>query len=213
MPTYAVLSEEELSKWREELFNLQKDFENNVSYSSLAYFILEVYEYMQIYAFYTLNENNSKDGVFKNVKVSYKSLKSLFSKESEFYVLNKFKETADNLRHIGYKSNLLNMFIKDILLGNRETCYNVLSIVLKDLPGIVSFLCSDDIIVIYKELYEKEKQESYCKDVIYRFCNGGTVIMSELLDYVRSVTKLSRGFISKVILDVLLTADVTINYL
>lgn len=212
MPTYTVLSEDELDKWREELHSLLFDLKDNVSYSSLAYFILEVFEYMQINAFYELNKSMSNDGLFVDIKISYKSLKSLFKDEKDFYIINKFKEIADNLRHNGYSKSLLKIFIKDILLNNREACKSVLSISLSGLPTIINFLCSDDLFSVYKELYDKDNQVSYCKNIIYEFCNGDTIITKDIFSHVKSITGFSNRFISSIILDVLSNSSVFINY-
>lgn len=211
MPTYAVLSEEELDKWREELHLLLFDLKDDISYSSLAYFILEVFEYMQINAFYELNKSISDDGLFKDIKISYKSLKSLFKDEKEFYILNKFKEIADNLRHNGYSKSLLKIFIKDILLNNRETCQNVLSVSLNGLPDIISFLCSNDLLIVYNEIYDKDNQVSYCKKVIYDFCSENTVTVGDIFSHVKSVTGFSNRFISDIVVDALSNLNVPIN--
>ena len=212
MPTYAVLSEEELDKWREELHLLLFDLKDDISYSSLAYFILEVFEYMQINAFYELNKSISDDGLFKDIKISYKSLKSLFKDEKEFYILNKFKEIADNLRHNGYSKSLLKIFIKDILLNNRETCQNVLSVSLNGLSDIISFLCSNDLLIVYNEIYDKDNQVSYCKKVIYDFCSKNTVTIGDIFSHVKSVTGFSNRFISDIVVDSLSNLNVPINY-
>ena len=81
MPYYKVLSEEELSNWRSTLLEMMLDLNQNLTYSGFAYFIIEVYEYMQVNAYYILNKESSDKGIFNDIKITYKSLKSLFSRQ------------------------------------------------------------------------------------------------------------------------------------
>lgn len=212
MPYYKVLSEEELSNWRSTLLEMMLDLNQNLTYSGFAYFIIEVYEYMQVNAYYILNKESSDKGIFNDIKITYKSLKSLFSREEDFFVINKFKGIADDLRHCGQNKDLLEYFISSVLLENPNRCRKVLSVVLKDLPEVVDYLCGIPMSVVYRELYDSKNQRIACKRLIKDYCSGKHVVMKDLMSYLQDTTGLSKSFVSSVILDVLNDVNVTIEY-
>ena len=212
MPYYKVLSEEELSNWRSTLLEMLLDLNQNLTYSGFAYFIIEVYEYMQVNAYYILNKESSDKDVFEDIKITYKSLKSMFSGEEDFFVINKFKGIADDLRHCGQNRGLLDYFISSVLLENPDRCRKVLSIVLRDLPEVVDYLCGRSMSIVYSELYDSKNQRINCKRLIRGYCSGKHVVMKYLMSYLRGTTGLSKSFVSSVILDVLNDANVTIEY-
>lgn len=213
MPTYNVLSEEILEQWRNKLKCLVGELYKDLSYSSFSYFIIEIFEYMQISAYYNLNKDGVENGVIKNPKVSYKSLKSLFSQEEELYIINRFKEVADNLRHTGYNSvEFLEVFIKLILIDKSDICKLVLEKVFPDILEVVNYFSKENIFTVYNELYNEEYQYKRCKYYIQRFCDGKTVIMHDVVNYLKVNTGLSEFFIYNSLFKVLVNADVTIVY-
>lgn len=210
MPTYKVLSEEEINKWKQHLITILNDVLTAPSISNVSYFIIETFEYAQVSTFYEKNKGKC-NGVFKDVKITIKELKGISSNEDEFFLINKFKKTADNLRHNGYDRKILIDFI-DTLISKRDVFERVFSSIFSDIPCITRFFCGDGIRNVFKELFKPAEMKKICRRFIFTFCNEKNVVMKNLVHFLQGVTGLSESFVSSVILEVLNDADVTIEY-
>lgn len=172
MPKYRVLSEEVLVEWNDKLNSLVVQLINNPTEEHLAYLLMEVFEYVQMYAYYT---KRVESGIVENVVVSYKELKDNFELEDERAYINLFKNTADGLRHISYKKKLVKSLV-NLIISRRDISKKFILSALKEDSLVYKLFLTSKIERVVEEIYNhdnvKKKIECSCNNLFECYTIG-----------------------------------------
>lgn len=111
MPTYKIINRRMLLLWCEDLMENLKQLKISYNIYALAYFMLSLYEYCQVFSKLELEQVDS----LENVKLTVKDIKNYMSDDYREH-MNKFKFIRDNLGH-GYADNSI-ISISIVLLSD-----------------------------------------------------------------------------------------------
>lgn len=100
MPVYRRISIEELNSWLSDLLSLLKRIYKYPDKGSILYFLVSLYEYIQVLS--KLNLLGVSEA--ENIKITVKDIKDYLNNDSLFVVINKFKSLRDDISH-GFISN------------------------------------------------------------------------------------------------------------
>lgn len=172
MPTYRVLSQDVLQEWNERLDKLVLQLVKNPTEVHLGYVLMEIFEYVQIYASY---KKRVVSGSAENITISFKDIKDVFSSEDERSFINLFKQTADDLRHVSYKDNLVWKMVS-FMLDNKNLTKKLVSFAFTENSLMYKLFSTSKIQYIYREIYEKSSVRSYlvelCNNLLQKYTVG-----------------------------------------
>lgn len=198
MPTYKVLSEEELQKWRNKLSELVSLIIENPSDEYLRLFIVELFEYFQMYIGYKY-KFNSEDR--ENVTVTYTDVKKSVEDTGTRYVLSYLNTVANSVRH-NYASINFKKYFGDLLSDS----YDITKYCKEYLDGMeyVSnfFSNKEKFEALYKEVYDRENAYRECRDLAYNMLKSG-MRLKDVLSKIESDSLYSKSFIKNVMYDIL----------
>lgn len=198
MPTYKVLSEEELQKWRGKLTELVNAILDAPTDESLRLLIVELFEYFQMFIGYRY-KFNSEDR--ENVTVTYNDIKKNVEDTGTRYVLSYLNTIANAVRH-NYASVNFKKYFSDLLSDS----YDITKYCKEYLDGmeIVSNFFSDKkkFEVMCKEVYDRKNAYMECKDLVYKMLKSGFKL-GDVVSRIESDTLYSKSFIKNIIFDIL----------
>lgn len=189
MPTYRVLSHDVLLEWNERLDKLVLQLIKNPTEVHLGYVLMEIFEYVQIYASY---KKRVVSGSVENITISFKDIKDVFSSEEERSFINLFKQTADDLRHVSYRDNLV-LKIVSFMLDNKNLTKKLVSFAFTEDSLVYKLLSTSRIRYIYKEIYEKSSVRNYltklCNNLLQRHTVGEALNRMTMEGYSVSISR------------------------
>lgn len=198
MPTYKVLSEEELQKWRNKLSELVFLIIENPTDEYLRLFIVELFEYFQMYIGYKY-KFNSEDR--ENVTVTYTDVKKSVEDTGTRYVLSYLNTVANSVRH-NYASVNFKKYFGDLLSDS----YDITKYCKEYLDGMESvsnfFSNKEKFEALYKEVYDRENAYKECRDLAYNMLKSG-MRLKDVLSKIESDSLYSKSFIKNVMYDIL----------
>ena len=198
MPTYKVLSEEELQKWRNKLSELVSLIVENPTDEYLRLFIVELFEYFQMYIGYKY-KFNSEDR--ENVTVTYTDVKKSVEDTGTRYVLSYLNTVANSVRH-NYASINFKKYFGDLLSDS----YDITKYCKEYLDGMESvsnfFSNKEKFEALYKEVYDRENAYRECRDLAYNMLKSG-MRLKDVLSKIESDSLYSKSFIKNVMYDIL----------
>lgn len=198
MPTYKVLSEEELQKWRNKLSELVSLIIENPTDEYLRLFIVELFEYFQMYIGYKY-KFNSEDR--ENVTVTYTDVKKSVEDTGTRYVLSYLNTVANSVRH-NYASINFKKYFGDLLSDS----YDITKYCKEYLDGMESvsnfFSNKEKFEALYKEVYDRENAYKECRDLAYNMLKSG-MRLKDVLSKIESDSLYSKFFIKDVMYDIL----------
>lgn len=198
MPTYKVLSEEELQKWRNKLSELVSLIIENPTDEYLRLFIVELFEYFQMYIGYKY-KFNSEDR--ENVTVTYTDVKKSVEDTGTRYVLSYLNTIANSVRH-NYASINFKKYFGDLLSDS----YDITKYCKEYLDGLESvsnfFSNKEKFEALYKEVYDRENAYKECRDLAYNMLKSG-MRLKDVLSKIESDSLYSKSFIKNVMYDIL----------
>lgn len=198
MPTYKVLSEEELQKWRNKLSELVSLIVENPTDEYLRLFIVELFEYFQMYIGYKY-KFNSEDR--ENVTVTYTDVKKSVEDTGTRYVLSYLNTIANSVRH-NYASINFKKYFGDLLSDS----YDITKYCKEYLDGLESvsnfFSNKEKFEALYKEVYDRENAYKECRDLAYNMLKSG-MRLKDVLSKIESDSLYSKSFIKNVMYDIL----------
>ena len=95
MPVYRLITNEMLKSWLSSLITNFNNFYNSLDEGLLKLYTLSLYEYLQCYCKFKLE--NEVD--LENIKVSVKDIKSICSSDNFYYVINKLQALRNSIGH------------------------------------------------------------------------------------------------------------------
>lgn len=198
MPTYKVLSEEEFQKWRNKLSELVSLIIENPTDEYLRLFIVELFEYFQMYIGYKY-KFNSEDR--ENVTVTYTDVKKSVEDTGTRYVLSYLNTIANSVRH-NYASINFKKYFGDLLSDS----YDITKYCKEYLDGMESvsnfFSNKEKFEALYKEVYDRENAYRECRDLAYNMLKSG-MRLKDVLYKIESDSLYSKSFIKNVMYDIL----------
>ena len=198
MPTYKVLSEEELQKWRNKLSELVSLIIENPTDEYLRLFIVELFEYFQMYIGYKY-KFNSEDR--ENVTVTYTDVKKSVEDTGTRYILSYLNTVANSVRH-NYASINFKKYFGDLLSDS----YDITKYCKEYLDGMESvsnfFSNKEKFEALYKEVYDRENAYKECRDLAYNMLKSG-MRLKDVLSKIESDSLYSKFFIKDVMYDIL----------
>lgn len=198
MPTYKVLSEEELQKWRNKLSELVSLIIENPTDEYLRLFIVELFEYFQMYIGYKY-KFNSEDR--ENVTVTYTDVKKSVEDTGTRYVLSYLNTIANSVRH-NYASINFKKYFGDLLSDSYDItkyCKEYLD----DMESVSNFFSNKEKFeALYKEVYDRENAYRECRDLAYNMLKSG-MKLKDVLSKIESDSLYSKSFIKTVMYDIL----------
>lgn len=198
MPTYKVLSEEELQKWRNKLSELVSLIIENPTDEYMRLFIVELFEYFQMYIGYKY-KFNSEDR--ENVTVTYTDVKKSVEDTGTRYVLSYLNTVANSVRH-NYASINFKKYFGDLLSDS----YDITKYCKEYLDGMESvsnfFSNKEKFEALYKEVYDRENAYRECRDLAYNMLKSG-MRLKDVLSKIESDSLYSKSFIKNVMYDIL----------
>lgn len=198
MPTYKVLSEEELQKWRSKLSELVFLIIENPTDEYLRLFIVELFEYFQMYIGYKY-KFNSEDR--ENVTVTYTDVKKSVEDTGTRYVLSYLNTVANSVRH-----NYASINFKKYFGGLLSDSYDITKYCKEYLDGMESvsnfFSNKEKFEALYKEVYDRENAYKGCRDLAYNMLKSG-MRLKDVLSKIESDSLYSKSFIKNVMYDIL----------
>lgn len=207
MPTYTIVNEEIVNEILEELTMIAKSLVYSPSKESFKYFIMELFEYCQIYVGY---HNRGNGGTLESIKFTLTDLKKEFSdgKGQERYVfLKAFKDTADELRHELNRGDTPVITVVEKFKNDTILLEKLLNIVFEDGCYVKDFVLSPLFYDVFNESFNRDK----CKEDCTRYClsllkvhgSSSKYTVGEVVEIVSKELNISKGFVRNVICEIL----------
>lgn len=203
MPTYKVLSKEELQKWRDKLTEMVSLIIENPTDEAVRIFMLEFYEYIQMSIGYKYKYNLEDK---ENVVVTYTDVKNYYKeydKSDEKYVVSFFNNVANSIRHnyasVDFKKYFSNLYDSKQNIYISSACADYLV----GMEVVSEFFSNKERLqVLYKELYDRNSAYKECEGMVYAMLRSGMTLDS-VVNSLKCTTLYSDSFIKSILFDIL----------